>query len=69
MTQEKRILQWLRDNQTIDPIQALSELGIYRLGARIKDLRNQGYRIVTERVANVNRYGEKVQYAKYRLEV
>lgn len=69
MTQEKRILQWLKDNQTIDPMQALSELGVYRLGARIKDLRDKGYRIITERVDDTNRYGEKVQYAKYRLDV
>lgn len=48
--------------------EAMTEYGCYRLGARIFDLKNQGYEITgaTERVKN--RYGETCYIKRYRLE-
>lgn len=45
MTQKKQkelILDHLRNFGTLEPLEALREYGIYRLGARISELRSQG---------------------------
>ena len=52
----------------IDPMQAWDELGIYHLGARVFDLREQGHDIVRDLVKVPNRYGEACRVAQYRLE-
>ncbi len=48
MSQNKKLLSYLKDNGSIDPMQSLNELGIYRLSARIYDLRLQGHLIETQ---------------------
>lgn len=68
MTQSDRIVEYMRANGSITPIEAMNELGIMRLGARIFDLKEQGLNIITERVSEKNRYGEVVNFARYRLE-
>lgn len=68
MTQCEMIIKYLRQHRTITPIQAEDNFGIMRLGARIWDLRDIGYPIITETVKAKNRYGKKIIYAKYRLE-
>ena len=68
MTQCERVLQYMQDFGSINPMQALGDLGCYRLGARIWDLRHDGHRITRRMVAAKNRYGERVRYAEYRLE-
>lgn len=69
MTQNERILRHLRDFGSITQREATEEYGCQRLAARIGDLRKAGYKIskVTER--SRNRYGEPVNYARYKLEV
>ena len=68
MTQCERVLQYMQDFGSINPMQALGDLGGYRLGARIWDLRHDGHRITRRMVTAKNRYGERVSYAEYRLE-
>ena len=68
MTQTEKILQYIKDFGSINPGQAYSDLGIYRLSARIQELRESGYRIKSEMVSDKNRYGESVRYAVYSLE-
>lgn len=46
-TQRAAIMQYLKTNGSIDPITALDELGIYRLAARIFELRLAGHTIET----------------------
>lgn len=67
MTQTERVLRHLQDYGSITPVEALSEYGIMRLGARIWDLKRQGHVIATERETGVNRYGERTAYARYRM--
>ena len=67
MTQTERVLQYLKDFGSITPLQALSDLGVMRLGARIWDLRQAGYPITRRMVGSKNRYGEAVSFAEYRL--
>lgn len=68
-TQRELILEHLKAYGAIEPMTALWEYGCYRLGARIADLRAEGYDIATERVKEKSkRTGRTVQYALYRLE-
>lgn len=67
MRQKDRILRHLEDQGSITQREADDLYGITRLGARIWDLKHDGYNIVTERETSVNRYGDKTAYARYRL--
>lgn len=66
MTQCQRILKYIDDFGSITPLEALKDLGIMRLGARVYDLRKSGVEIVRETVKDRNRYDEPVHYARYR---
>ena len=62
-TQNSRILQHLLDGHSITPIEALDKFGCFRLGARIFELRKQGFIIDTKQVNN----GKGNKFAKYIL--
>lgn len=68
VTQKIRIFKYMQDYGSITPVEALRDLGVMRLAARIADLEGQGIRIVHERETATNRMGEKVSYSRYRLE-
>ncbi len=61
-SQNKQILEYLKNGNSITPIEALNLFGSFRLGARIKDLRDGGHNIITEIVKSGNK-----RYAKYSL--
>ena len=42
MSDKEKLLAWLQSGRTITPMEAMNELGCYRLGARIWDLRREG---------------------------
>lgn len=67
MTQCERILRHLRDYGSITQAEAMTEYGCYRLGARIFDLKNQGYEITGATECVENRYGETCYIKRYRL--
>lgn len=67
-TQCDRIVEYMQDNGSITSWEAMKELGCMRLASRIHDLRKRGFNVIKEMVANENRYGESVSYARYRLE-
>ena len=68
LSQKKVILDHLKKFGSIEPLTALREYGCYRLGARISDLRNDGYNIITETIKSVSRItGRPVRFANYKL--
>ena len=67
MSDKDRLLAWLKSGRTITPLEAMNELGCYRLGARIWDLRREGYTIITTMVETKDRNGERCRFARYRL--
>jgi hypothetical protein len=67
MTQTQKILEYLDEYKKITPLEAMRDLGIYRLASRIFDLKQQGYNIETEMVDVKNRYGSTTKVACYRL--
>lgn len=67
MNQKERLLEYLKTHVGIVPLEALRELGIYRLAARVADLRRDGYKIETIRREVITSHGEKSNVAEYRL--
>jgi hypothetical protein len=66
MTQTERLHEWLKE-RPIDPMTAWDRLGIYRLAARVNDLRNRGVNITSDTYQIKNRFGETVKVARYWL--
>lgn len=63
-----RILEYMQTHKGITSQDAFKHLGITRLSARIKELRESGYNISTIMIEGTNKYGEPVRYGLYRLE-
>jgi hypothetical protein len=61
-SQNQQLLKWLQSGKTIAPLQALNQLGIYRLASRCCDLRKEGHDIETKMIHLGN-----VKYAQYKL--
>jgi hypothetical protein len=67
-TDIKLLIEYLEENGSITPLEALSELGIYRLSGRIYDLRQMGYQIKTDMVpVKAKRRNKVCQVASYSL--
>ena len=65
--QKTRLLAYLTGHKSITPMRAWRVLGIYRLAARIYDLRVDGHAIKENRVPVRNRFGEVARVSCYRL--
>lgn len=68
MTQKEIILRHLQIYGNITPGQALEEYGVFRLAARIKELRDAGALIRSDRVKRKNRFGKTVTFTRYIFE-
>ena len=62
LTQNQRILDYLKSGKKLTPLVALKEFGCFRLSARIFNLREEGHAIITK---NVTRKGKT--FAEYSL--
>ena len=67
ITQKDRILEYIRNFGSISSFEAYADLGITQLGARIDQLKKEGYEFRTEWESNINRFGEKTDYKRYYL--
>ena len=66
MSQCERLLDRL-ERGPITPMEAWNELGVYRLAARVHDLRVAGHNVCKQNVTVSNRFGEKCKVASYWL--
>lgn len=67
-SQRQFVLGHLKRYGSIEPLTALREYGCYRLGARIAELRKEGYPIRTEQLNAKSRItGRTVRFARYIL--
>lgn len=66
MTQAEMILSDLRKGKKITPLDALEDYGCFRLGARIWDLRKDGYPIKSELFED---HRKEKRYARYWMEM
>ena len=64
-TQNKRLLAYLAEHKYITALEAINELGIYRLASRICDLRRIGYEISSEMITVKNRFEEDCRVKRY----
>lgn len=67
-SQEKRLGDWLRSGRKITRLEALVELGIFELSARIKALEAIGWIIPRRTIKVTNRFGETVPCKEYWME-
>lgn len=67
IAQKDRILEYIRKFGSISSFEAYANLGITQLGARIDQLKKEGYEFKTEWESNRNRFGEKTEYKRYYL--
>ena len=65
MSQELEILMELKRGNKITPLDALEKFGVFRLGARILELRRQGYPVITE----MKKLNNGKRIAEYRMEL
>lgn len=66
-TQCTRIVNYMREHGSITQMEALKELGVFRLASRIHDLKEAGYSISGETITVENRYKEKCRVKRYAL--
>lgn len=68
ITQCQMVLEYMIEFGSINPMEAIRDIGCMRLAARISDLRGQGYAIGRRTKTAKNRYGNNVSFAEYYLE-
>ena len=66
-SQKALILEYMESHGSITQLEAERHIGCMRLGARIWDLRRDGYNIVSEMVEVETRNGGRATVARYRL--
>ena len=64
-TQNQRLIAYLEKHGHITQLEALTELGIFRLASRINDIKRMGHTITGQMVEVSNRFGEKVRVKRY----
>ena len=67
-SQTMLILNHLKTGAELNPLEALSKYGVYRLGAIIFNLKKEGYNISSRLHFYDKPSGRKGHYAVYRLE-
>ena len=67
MNQGDKILKYLKDFGSITAYEAVIDLGITQLAARLCELKARGYEFDKEMQTGKNRYGENTHYIKYSL--
>lgn len=66
-TQCERILNYMQQRGSITQLEALKDLGVFRLASRISEIKKMGCEITSEMVTVTNRYGEKCRVKRYTL--
>ena len=65
--QTQKVLEYIKEHGSIDQWQAMTELRIMRLGARIWDLKAEGVPIVSATKTKTSEDGTTTRWAEYSL--
>ena len=65
ITQCEMIEDYINEYGSISALEALRDLGVYRLASRICQLKKQGYKIKSEMVSVETRNGGRTHIARY----
>ena len=67
MKQSELIMDYLKRYGSISPMEAFVALGITKLATRISEMSKDGVLFDRTMETNVNQFGRKVSYMRYRL--
>lgn len=67
MSQNEKILLHMQTYGSITSMEAYEQYGCTRLSARIKNLRDDGHRIISRTETGRNRDGKLVSYSRYSI--
>lgn len=67
-SQCRQILDYIDQFGSITPLDAMRDLGVYRLAARISDLKKRGYPIVDQWETVPTRLGKSTEIKRYSLQ-
>lgn len=67
-TQRDKVIDYIKKFGSITSFEAYADLGITQLGARVFELKERGFKILTTCETGKNRYGENVRWYRYYLE-
>lgn len=65
MSQKLQILKWLKSGKTLTALQALEKFGCWRLAARVREIREEYWRLDIRTIMRTMRSGKRV--AVYRM--
>lgn len=65
--QKQRVIDYINKFGSISSWGAYADLGITQLGARIDQLKKEGYNFKTEWESSKNKFGDKTEYKRYYL--
>ena len=68
LNQVQLVEEYIRQNGKITALEAVLELGVTRLSARVYDLNKAGLTVNKRMVRGFNRYGDEVSFAEYFIE-
>ena len=64
--QKERLLQLMQEGYTVNRINAMRELGIVELSARICELEKDGHEFTKDWIQQTNRFGENYKLRTYK---
>ena len=67
-SQKQQVLEYMQTHKSITPLEAIIEIGAYRLSAIIFDLKKDGYGIITKLKKVQKANGEYTHVGEYMLE-
>lgn len=67
-TQKQRVLDYIERYGSITAFEAVKDLGILQLAARLTELKDEGYVFRKKQESALNRFGERIYYIRYSLE-
>lgn len=67
MTQRERVIQYIKDFGSITAWEAMKELGVMQLAARLCELKEEGYVFDKKTEKGKNRYGDPCWWTRYSL--
>lgn len=65
MTQKEKIIDHLKKHGSITDLDAYRLYAIRRLGARIWDLKHEGFNIISQNTKDKNRFGQPTRFVTY----
>jgi len=67
MTQHEKIIDYMKKNKSITPMEAFNHLGCTKLSTRVGELKKAGFNIESEMEKATDRYGMPIRYKRYWL--